>query len=113
MIVRTGWSKLMGKENQRHGSVNPGIGIAAAQWLVSQEPMLIAADNCCIEVRPSEKPHNLPLHAMMLIQQGIYLIENLELEALAAARAYEFTFIVQPLKLKGATGSAMAPIAIR
>jgi kynurenine formamidase len=113
VIVRTGWSKLMGKENQRYGSVSPGIGIAAAQWLVGQEPMLIAADNCCVEVRPSEPGYSLPVHAMMLIQHGIYLIENLELETLAAARAYEFAFIVQPLKIKGATGSAVAPIAIR
>ena len=113
VIVRTGWSKLMGKENQRYGSVSPGIGIAAAQWLVGQEPMLIAADNCCVEVRPSEPGYSLPVHAVMLIQHGIYLIENLELETLAAARAYEFAFIVQPLKIKGATGSAVAPIAIR
>ena len=113
VVIRTGWSKLMGKENQRYGSVNPGIGIAAGQWLVEQDPMMIAADNCCVEVRPSEPPHNLPVHAMMLIQHGIYLIENLELEALAAARAYEFAFIVQPLKIKGATGSAVAPVAIR
>jgi kynurenine formamidase len=113
VVIRTGWSKLMGKENQRYGSVNPGIGTAAAQWLVGQEPMLIAADNCCVEVRPSEPGHSLPVHAMMLIQHGIYLIENLELEALAAARAYEFAFIVQPLKIKGGTGSAVAPIAIR
>jgi kynurenine formamidase len=89
VIIRTGWSKLMGKENPRYGSVSPGIGIAAAQWLVAQEPVMIAADNCCVEVRPSEPPYSLPVHAMMLIQHGIYLIENLELEALAAARAYE------------------------
>jgi kynurenine formamidase len=113
VMIRTGWSRLMGKENQRYGSVNPGIGIAAAQWLVGQEPMLIAADNCCVEVRPSEPGQSLPVHAMMLIQHGIYLIENLQLEALAAARAYEFAFIVQPLKIKGGTGSAVAPIAIR
>jgi len=50
---------------------------------------------------------------MMLIQHGIYLIENLELETLTEARAYEFAFIVQPLKIKGATGSAVAPIAVR
>jgi len=74
---------------------------------------MIAADNCCVEVRPSERPHSLPIHAMMLIQHGVYLLENLELEALAAARAYEFAFIVQPLKIKGATGSAIAPIAVR
>ena len=36
-----------------------------------------------------------------------------ELEALAAARAYEFAFVVQPLKLKGATGSTVVPVAIR
>jgi kynurenine formamidase len=113
VIIRTGWSKLMGKENQRYGSVPPGIGIAAGQWLIAQEPMMIAADNCCVEVRPSEPGYSLPVHAMMLIQHGIYLIENLELEALAAAGAYEFAFIVQPLKIKGGTGSAVAPIAIR
>jgi kynurenine formamidase len=113
VLIRTGWSKLMGKENERYGTQNAGIGIAAAQWLLAQEPLLIAADNCCVEVRPSEKPHSLPIHAMMLIQNGVYLLENLELEALSAARAYEFAFIVQPLKLKGATGSAVAPMAIR
>ena len=36
----------------------------------------------------------------MLIQYGVYLVENLKLEALAGARADEFAFIVQPLKLK-------------
>ena len=113
VLIRTGWSKLMGKENERYGTLNPGIGIAAGQWLLAQQPMMIAADNCCVEVRPSEKPHSLPIHAMMLIQQGVYLLENLELEALAAARAYEFAFIVQPLKIKGATGSAIAPMAVR
>jgi kynurenine formamidase len=113
VLIRTGWSKLMGKENERYGTLNPGIGIAAGQWLLAQQPMMIAADTCCVEVRPSEKPHSLPIHAMMLIQHGVYLLENLELEALAAARAYEFAFIVQPLKIKGATGSAVAPMAVR
>jgi kynurenine formamidase len=113
VIIRTGWSKLMGEDNQRYGSANAGIGIAAAQWLLTQDPMLIAADNCCVEVRPSEPPHSLPVHAMMLIQHGIYLAENLVLEQLAAAQAHEFAFIVQPLKIKGATGSAIAPIAVR
>jgi len=113
VIIRTGWSKLMGEDNQRYGSANAGIGIAAAQWLITQDPMLIAADNCCVEVRPSEPPHSLPVHAMMLIQHGIYLAENLVLEQLAAAQAHEFAFIVQPLKIKGATGSAIAPIAVR
>jgi kynurenine formamidase len=113
VIIRTGWSKLMGKENERYGSRNPGIGIAAGQWLLTQNPMMIASDTCCVEVRPSEPGHSLPIHAMMIIQHGVYLLENLELEKLAAAGATEFAFIVQPLKIKGGTGSAVAPIAIR
>jgi kynurenine formamidase len=113
VVVRTGWSKLMGKDNQRYGRENAGLGIAAAQWLITQNPIMVAADNCCIEVRPSEPGHSLPVHAMMIIQHGIYLLENLELEKLAAAGATEFAFIVQPLKIKGATGSAVAPIAVR
>jgi kynurenine formamidase len=113
VIIRTGWSKLMGKENERYGSLNPGIGIAAGKWLLAQDPIMIAADTCCVEVRPSEPGHSLPIHAMMLIHNGIYLLENLELEKLAASGATEFAFIVQPLKLKGATGSTVAPIAIR
>jgi kynurenine formamidase len=55
----------------------------------------------------------LPIHTMMLIQYGIILLENLKLGDLADARAYEFAFIVQPLKLKGVTGSAVQPVAIR
>jgi kynurenine formamidase len=113
VVIRTGWSKLMGKENERYGSQPPGIGIAAGQWLITQNPIMIASDTCCVEVRPSEAGHNLPIHAMMIIQHGIYLLENLELEKLAAAGAAEFAFIVQPLKIKGGTGSAVAPIAIR
>ena len=113
IVINTGWGKLMGKDNVRYGNTSPGIGMAAGEWLVKQDPMLIAADNCCVEVRPSEPQQSLPVHAMMLIQHGIHLIENLKLDALSAARAYEFAFIVQPLKLKGATGSNVAPVAIR
>jgi len=35
------------------------------------------------------------------------------LEDLAKARAYEFAFVMQPLKLQGAIGSTVAPTAIR
>lgn len=113
VLIRTGWTKIIGKENNRYGSANAGLGIAAGQWLIKQDPMMVAADNCCVEVRPSQPGHSLPLHAMFLIQHGIFLLENLDLEKLAAAGATEFAFVVQPLKIKGATGAPIAPMAIR
>jgi kynurenine formamidase len=112
-VINTGWGKLMGKDNDRYNKTSPGIGLAAADWLAHQDPMLVAADNCCVEVRPSEPGYQLPVHGMMLIQYGVILLENLKLEELSGARAYEFAFIVQPLKLKGATGSTVVPVAIR
>ena len=122
VLIHTGWGKLMGKESERYGRTSPGIGVAAGEWLARQDPMLVAADNCCIGARvpdlqlarpPLADQPFLSIHAMMLIQYGIHLLENLKLESLAAARAYEFAFVVQPLKLKGATGSTVAPVAIR
>jgi kynurenine formamidase len=122
VIIHTGWGKLLGKDNARYGQNSPGLGAEAGVWLASQNPMLIGADNCCVDVRrdvavtrtSAEGPvPYLPIHEMMLIQHGIYLLENLNLEELAAARGYEFAFVVQPLKIKGATGSTVAPIAIR
>jgi kynurenine formamidase len=113
VLIRTGWTKLVGKENQRYGSANAGLGIAAGEWLLKHDPMMVAADNCCVEVRPSQPGNSLPLHAMYIIQHGVFLLENLDLEKLAAAGATEFAFIVQPLPIKGATGAPIAPMAIR
>ena len=40
-------------------------------------------------------------------------LENMDLDAPARDRVYEFAFILQPLKLKGGTGSTVAPIAVK
>mgnify|MGYP003348971319 CR=1 FL=1 len=49
VILHTGWGKLWGKENARYIKVNPGLGVAGAEWLAKQSPMLVGADtpNIC------------------------------------------------------------------
>ena len=42
----------------------------------------------------------------------LVMLESLKLDELAAKRVYEFAFILEPLKLRGATGSTVAPIAV-
>jgi kynurenine formamidase len=49
----------------------------------------------------------------MLVVNGIHLLENMKLDQLAATGASEFAFVIQPLKLQGASGSTVAPVAIR
>jgi kynurenine formamidase len=67
-----------------------------------------------VEVSPNPDPQiSAPVHQIMLVINGIHLLENLKLDQLASKRVSEFAFVMQPLKLKGATGSTVAPIAIR
>ena len=114
VIVHTGWGKLWGKDNGRYMKVNPGLGAAAAEWIAKQDPILVGADTAPVNVTPSPDPQlSNPVHQIMLVVYGIHLLENMRLDELAAARAYEFALMVQPLKLQGATGSTVAPIAIR
>jgi kynurenine formamidase len=114
VLIYTGWSKHWGVDNKLYMSGCPGIGVAAAEWLIKQDPMLLGSDNWPVEVAPNpDKSISLPVHNIALTVNGVHLLENLVLEDLAKARAYEFAFIMQPLKLQGATGSTVAPTAIR
>jgi kynurenine formamidase len=113
-IVNTGWGRLWGKDNGRYMKTNPGLGVAAAEWLARQDLMLVGIDNAPVNVTPSPDPKlSNPVHQIMLVVNGIFLLENMRLDELAAERAYEFALVVQPLKLVGGTGSTVAPIAIR
>ena len=113
VIIHTGYGKLWEKDNARYSKGNPGIGVAAGEWLVRQNPMLVGADTPPVEVNPNPDAQiSLPIHQMMLAINGIHLLENLKLDELAAKRVNEFALIIEPLKIQGATGSTVAPIAI-
>jgi len=114
VIINTGWGKLWGKDNNRYRSGNPGLGVKAAEWLIAKDPMMLGADTAPVEVSPNpDKLLSLPVHQIALVVHGVHLLENLKLEQLAASGASEFALIMQPLKLQGATGSTVAPVAVR
>ena len=114
VIVHTGWGRLWGKENARYVKTNPGLGAAAAEWLARQDPMLVGADNAPVGVTPDADPQvSNPIHQILLVVNGIHLLENMKLDDLAAKQVYEFALIVQPLKIQGGTGSTVAPVAVR
>jgi kynurenine formamidase len=114
ILIHTGWGTLWGKDNARYQRSSPGIGTAAAEWLAKQDPMLVGSDNTAVEISPNpDKQLAGPVHQIMLVVNGIHLLENLRLDELAARRAHEFALVVEPLKIQGGTGSSVAPIAIR
>lgn len=114
IIINTGWGRLYGKDNARFVKSTPGVGTAAAEWLVKKDPLLVGSDNWPVEVSPNpDKELSLPVHQIFLVINGVHLLENMKLDELAAKKVYEFAFTLQPLKLHGASGSTVAPAAIR
>ena len=114
VIINTGWGKLWGKDNARYMKSSPGIGVKAAEWLAKQDPMLVGGDTVPVEILPNPDPEiSLPVHQIMLVVNGIHLLENMKLDELSSKRVYEFAFVMQPLRLQGFTGSTVAPIAVR
>ena len=114
VLIRTGWSRLWGKDNARYVKTCPGVGVAASEWLIKKDPMLVGSDNWPVEVSPNPDPElSLPGHQIFLVLNGVHLLENLNLEQLAAKQVHEFAFVMQPLKIQGGSGSTVSPVALR
>ncbi|MEO7021582.1 MAG: cyclase family protein, partial [Ktedonobacteraceae bacterium] len=92
-----------------------GMSADASSWLASLGVQAVGADNVAwdeVGVVDPDLKVSLPGHLILLVRHGIYIIENLNLEELARDRCYECTFICLPLKMQGATGSPVRPIAL-
>jgi len=87
--------------------------VSAAAWLADRRPRVVAHDSMAFEVIPAGAGHRvLPVHGLLMVQHGIHIIENIDLEELAMAEAREFGFVCLPLRFVGATGSPVRPVAI-
>jgi kynurenine formamidase len=110
VLLRTGWARYFrdpGKFiSQVHG---PGPAIAGAQWLSSRGVFAVGSDTVAFERVPDIA---MPVHVHLLVESGIHIIECLNLEELAKAGIREFLFVALPLKIEGATGSPVRPIAV-
>lgn len=113
VLIRTGRAKLYESADQ-YMQNPPGLGMDAARFLVEEGgAMVLGADNLSFEAFPSEVAGNyVPVHTYLLAQQGAFILELLDLEDLASDKVYEFAFLGASLKLRGADGSPMRPIAM-
>ncbi|NET48476.1 MAG: cyclase family protein [Merismopedia sp. SIO2A8] len=91
----------------------PGLGMSGARYLVENGAMVIGADNLSLEAFPSEVEGNyIPVHTYLLAQQGVPIMELVDLEEIAQDQVYEFAFIGGSLKVRGADGAPMRPVAL-
>ena len=114
VLIRTGWGQHFGKDNARYlGEKSPGPGVDAARWLVAQGVRLTGTDTATYEMRPAVHGKELfPVHMLLIADNGIYLVENANLEELGAARVHVFCLVVPPLRIRGASGSPLRMLAL-
>jgi kynurenine formamidase len=121
VFIHTGWGDLFKQfpaQNVNYNKSEAGIGKAAAQWLADQKVVLVGADNWAVEVIPSEDAQEaFPVHALLLTDNGIHIIENVRTDLIAAEaasskRATFFLSMTVP-KAAGTTGTFVNIEAIR
>jgi len=113
VLVRTGYGALWSKPDEYLRAA--GVSAAGSRWLIDKKVGAVGADNMAFDVMGPADPElkvTLPGHLLLLVRSGIPIIENVNLEELAAAGVEEFLFVCLPLKMRGATGSPVRPIAI-
>jgi kynurenine formamidase len=116
VLVRTGWP--VGRfENPEAflgwaGGV-PGPDVTAARWLAGHGVRVTGADTIVYEwLEAGAGLSRLPVHVILLVEHGVPIIEVMDLEGLARDRAWTFLLVAAPLKIVGATGSPMRPLAL-
>src|SRR5262249_11210600 len=113
VLLQTGWSRYFMVDNPKYVSAEPGLGEESARWLTAQHVAAIGADTMAGAVLPMEnKREGFPVRQHLLVDQGVYMIENLRLDDPRKDGVYEFLFILLPVKYKGATASPVRPVAV-
>jgi kynurenine formamidase len=116
VLIRTGYLKYWPDAEAMTAHKTAGPDLSAAEWLLDKGVVATGTDTETYEVMPTPdrgSPANpQPVHTKLLIENGIYLLESIYLEEIARDRVYEFLFVMLPLKIRGATGSMVDPLAM-
>jgi kynurenine formamidase len=115
-LVRTGYMRHWPDAARMAKHRGPGPDESAARLLAERGVIATGSDTETFEVQPAPDPgepaNPQPVHTLLLIERGIYIMESLDLEGLAKSGAREFLFVALPLKIRGATGSMIDPVAV-
>lgn len=113
LLVNTGWGKHWGTDNARYKASEPGLGMEAAAWCTDRRVAVIGADNWAVEVVPGEvEDMPFPVHQHCISLYGCYLLENVITAELVRDGVQEFCCVILPARLRGASASIVAPVAV-
>jgi kynurenine formamidase len=110
VVLRTGWARYYADAKRFVNETTcPGPGLEGARWLSARKIFAAGSDTVAFENVPAPA---MPAHVHLLVDSGIHIIECLNLDELAAEGIREFLFVGAPLKIQGATGAPIRPLAL-
>jgi kynurenine formamidase len=115
ILIGTGWSRNWDARETFIGAQEgvPGPGLAAGLWLAAHRPRIVGSESIAFEQIVAGKGHaELPVHALMLVERGIHIMETMNLTELIARGVAEFGLVLAGLNFAGATGSPVRPLAL-
>jgi kynurenine formamidase len=115
VVIRSGWAEHWHDPPRFLGQTDgaPGPDPSAAYWLVEHGVRMAGAETIAFEHIPAGRGHALlPVHRILLVEAGIHILEAMRLSDLARDGVHEFLFVLTPLKVVGATGVPVRPIAL-
>jgi kynurenine formamidase len=114
ILLRTGWTKHWTDSRKYLGldsAGTPGVAADGAAWLAAKKPFAVGNDTAGFE-QILQTNITMDAHRILIAQHGIHIIENLDLEELSGCGRADFAFVTLPLRIKGATGSPLRPVAL-
>jgi len=113
VLFRTGWMRYWDEPDRYIGLATglPGLTRAGAEWLSARLILAAGSDTMNLEHKIAGVV-SLQVHVHFLVERGIYIMESMNLERLAADGVTDFHFVAAPLRVAGGTGSPLRPLAI-
>lgn len=113
VLVHTGWLNRI-DETELFVSQAPGINGDAARWLAEVGVVAVGSDSASGESNaPDPDGVFLPVHATLIAENGIYILETVDTRELAADGVHEFMFVLGAPRMQGTVQAIINPIAIR
>jgi len=114
VLFHTGWLSLVDKDPAAFIATQPGLGTEGAHYLAEAGVVAIGADTAALEVLPAETPEEgFPVHGILLVDHGVYILETINTHELARDKAYEFMFVLGQPRIKGSVQAIINPVAIK
>ena len=117
VFVRTGrWTRYAAEGEWDFETNSAGLDVSCMPWFRERDAAILGSDLALDRMPSGVEGVRMPVHLITIVAMGTPILDNCDLEPLAAAAAerqrWTFMLTVAPLTVPGGTGSPVNPIAI-